>query len=68
MRGETMSYQPVPPPTSGVVTRRSGKYRHVYKVMNTFRNENGKPDNIRVLIGHLNDEGLLVPNIRYLEY
>jgi hypothetical protein len=61
-------YLPVPPPEKGVIIRRTGKYKHVYRVLRTFRNEKGRPDNERVLIGHLNDEGLMIPNVRYFEY
>ena len=58
----------VPLPTEGIIIRRTGKYRYVYKVMNTFRNEKGQPTNTRVSIGRSDEEsGMLIPNAKYWE-
>ena len=58
----------VPLPESKIIIRRSGKYRYVYKVLETFRNEKGQPTNKRKLIGRLDSEGKrLVPNDSYYE-
>ena len=58
----------VPLPEEGVIIRRSGKYRYVYKVTNTFRNEKGQPTNTRVSIGRSDEEsGMLIPNDKYWE-
>ena len=56
-------------PKAGVMVRRSGKYRTVYKVTKTFRNSKGKPTNERVAIGRLDEEsGMLVPNDNYWKH
>ena len=56
-------------PKAGVMVRRSGKYRTVYKVTKTFRNSKGKPTNERVTIGRLDEEsGMLVPNDNYWKH
>jgi len=56
-------------PKEGVMVRRSGKYRTVYKVTRTFRNSKGQPTNERVTIGKLDEEsGMLVPNDNYWEH
>jgi len=58
----------VPLPEEGIIIRRTGKYRYVYKVMNTFRNEKGQPTNTRVSIGRSDEEtGMLIPNDKYWE-
>ena len=58
----------VPLPESGIIIRRSGKYRYVYKVLDTFRNDKGQPTNSRRLIGRLDTTGnKLVPNDHYYE-
>jgi hypothetical protein len=56
-------------PKEGVMVRRSGKYRTVYKVTKTFRNSKGQPTNERVTIGRLDEEsGMLVPNDNYWKH
>ena len=56
-------------PKEGVMVRRSGKYRTVYKVNRTFRNAKGQPTNERVSIGRLDEEsGMLIPNDTYWKY
>ena len=56
----------VPLPESGIIVRRSGPYQYVYKVIKTFRDERGKPTNIRKAIGKLDVEnGMLIPNAAY---
>jgi transposase len=58
----------VPLPEIGIIIRRSGKYRYVYKVLNTYRNEKGQPTNTRVSIGKFDEEtGMLIPNDKYWE-
>ena len=58
----------VPLPESGIIVRRSGEYRYVYKILKTFRTDKGKPTNIRKAIGKLDDEtGMLIPNATYWE-
>ena len=58
----------VPLPEDGIIIRRSGKYRYVYKVMNTFRNEKGQPTNTRISIGRSDEKsGMLIPNDKYWE-
>ena len=55
-------------PESGIIIRRSGKYKYVYKVLETYRNEKGQPTNKRKLIGRLDNTGeRLVPNDNYYE-
>jgi transposase len=55
-------------PDDGIIIRRSGKYRYVYKVIDTFRNEKGQPTNTRVSIGRSDEEsGMLIPNDKYWE-
>jgi transposase len=58
----------VPLPDAGLIVRRTGKYKYVYKVIRTFRNEKGQPTNERILIGKLDDNGCLIPNINYYSY
>jgi hypothetical protein len=59
----------VPLPDSGIIIRRAGKYRTVYKVLKTFRNEKKQPTNNRVAIGRLDIEsGMLIPNDAYWEH
>ena len=56
-------------PKEGVMVRRSGKYRTVYKVVKAFRNGKGQPTNERITIGRLDEEsGMLVPNDSYWEH
>ena len=56
-------------PTSGVIVRRSGRYRTVYKVLKSYRNIHGTPTQKRVTIGRLDDEtNMLVPNETYWEF
>ncbi|MDR1608993.1 MAG: transposase [Deltaproteobacteria bacterium] len=59
----------VPLPEKGVTVRRSGRYNTVFKVLRYFRDENGRPNNDRVVIGKLDHEsGLLIPNDKYWDY
>lgn len=59
----------VPMPTTGVITRNSGKYNYVYKVLKTYRNEKGQPTNDRICIGKLDTvSGMLIPNEKYYDY
>jgi transposase len=59
----------VPLPDKEVIVRGTGKYRYVYKVLTTFRNEKGQPSNTRAAIGRLDEEsGMLIPNDSYWEY
>ncbi|MCL1893446.1 MAG: hypothetical protein FWG02_04305, partial [Holophagaceae bacterium] len=59
----------VPLPESGIIIRRSGKYKYVYKVLETYRNAKGQPTNLRRLIGRLDVGGKrLVPNDSYYEF
>jgi hypothetical protein len=56
-------------PAVGIITRKSGSYNYVYKVLRTYRNEKGQPTNDRVCIGKLDiDSGMLIPNNKYYEY
>ena len=56
-------------PPGGVTVRRSGKYRTVYKVTKSFRNDKGQPTSERVSIGRLDEvSGMLVPNDNYWDY
>ena len=56
-------------PAEGVTVRRSGRYRTVYKVTKSFRNDKGQPTSERVSIGRLDEEsGMLVPNDNYWEH
>jgi hypothetical protein len=55
-------------PEKGLIVRRSGPYKYVYKVTRTYRNELGKPTNERKLIGRLADNGQLIPNRNYYDY
>jgi transposase len=58
----------VPLPKDGIIIRRVGKYRYVYKVLNTYRNEKGQPTNTRVSIGKADEKsGMLIPNNKYWE-
>lgn len=55
-------------PESGIIVRKSGKYRYVYKVLSTFRTVTGQPTNTRKLIGKVDSEsGMLIPNEAYWE-
>ena len=55
-------------PKSGIIIRRTGQYKYVYKTLETFRNEKGQPTNKRKLIGRLDStEQRLVPNDNYYE-
>ena len=59
----------VPVPTTGVITRHTGKYPTVYHVDATFRNAKGQPTNTRTSIGRLDEAtGMLVPNDAYWRY
>ncbi|MCL1876392.1 MAG: transposase [Synergistaceae bacterium] len=56
-------------PDKGIIIRGSGKHRYVYKVLSTFRNENGQPTNTRKAIGKLDEKGeMLIPNDTYWEF
>jgi len=56
----------VPLPNEGIIVRRTGKYRTVYKVLDTFRNDKKQPTNDRITIGKLDIEsGMLIPNDAY---
>jgi hypothetical protein len=56
-------------PQSGIITRKSGAYQYVYKVLKTYRNSNGQPTNDRICIGKLDiASGMLIPNNRYYEF
>jgi len=58
----------VPLPKDGIIIRRVGKYRYVYKVLNTYRNEKGQPTNTRVSIGKFDEKSdMLIPNDKYWE-
>ena len=64
----TLIFIKVPMPEDGIIIRRTGNYRYVYKVLNTFRNEKGQPTNTRVSIGKFDEEsGMLIPNDKYWE-
>ena len=59
----------VPMPEAGIITRRSGAYQYVYKVLKTYRNTNGQPNNDRVSIGRRDVEsGMLIPNDNYWKF
>jgi transposase len=60
-----MSMPTVPLPDSGLIIRKSGKYKYVYKVLRTYRNTKGQPTNDRKLIGSLSEDGRLIPNKNY---
>ena len=61
-----MSQTKVPLPLSGIITRKSGKYPYVYKVIDSYRTESGQPTNKRISIGKLDiATGLLIPNETY---
>jgi transposase len=56
----------VPLPEKGIIVRRGGKYKYVYKVTGTFRDAGGHPTNTRVAIGRLDAAGeMLLPNDAY---
>ena len=56
----------VPLPEKGIIIRKSGKYRYVYKVLSTFRTESGQATNKRMAIGKIDGEsGMLIPNKAY---
>lgn len=56
----------VPVPDAGVIVRRTGRNRYVYKVTRTFRNDRGQPTNTRESIGRVDEaSGMLVPNDAY---
>ena len=56
-------------PDKEIIVRGKGKYRYVYKVLTTFRNDKGQPTNTRSAIGKLDEEsGMLIPNDNYWEY
>jgi transposase len=55
-------------PTNGVIVERTGKYRYVYKVTRTYRNESGKPSCDKRSIGRLSDDERLIPNSTYFEF
>lgn len=56
-------------PATGIITRRSGKYNYVYKVLKAYRNDKGQPTNDRVCIGKLDAvSGMLIPNDKYYDY
>ena len=64
-----MSQTKVPLPLNGIITRKSGKYPYVYKVMDVYRTESGQPTNKRVSIGKLDiATGFLIPNESYWLY
>ena len=59
----------VPLPENGIIVRRREKYPYVYKVLSTYRAENGNPTNKRKSIGKLDPEsGMLIPNDSYWEF
>jgi transposase len=56
-------------PQSGIITRKSGSYRYVYKILKTYRNSKGQPTNDRICIGKLDvASGMLIPNDNYYAY
>jgi transposase len=56
-------------PSSGLIVRKNGKYRYVYKVLRTYRNEKGQPTNDRKLIGKLDESSnMLIPNDNYYKF
>ena len=55
-------------PDSGLITRKSGPYQYVYKVLKAYRNDKGQPTNERICIGKLDaPSGMLIPNEKYYE-
>jgi hypothetical protein len=55
-------------PEKGIIVRRNGKYKAVYKVLRAFRNDKGQPTNERVMIGKLDEQtGKLIPNEKYYQ-
>jgi transposase len=57
----------IPLPENDIIVRSTAPY-YVYKVVGTFRNKKGKPDNNRRLIGRLDPgTGMLIPNGNYYE-
>lgn len=57
-------YEKVPMPLKKIIVVSANDY--VYHVVRTFRNENGNPDNERILIGKKEDN-MLRPNRNYFE-
>ena len=56
-------------PITGVITRKSGKYKYVYKVLKTYRNDKGQPTNDRICVGKLDAvSGMLIPNEKYYDH
>ena len=56
----------VPLPDNGIMTRRSGAYHYVYKIIRSYRNDKGQPTSERISIGRLDEKsGMLVPNDSY---
>jgi transposase len=56
-------------PAEGVTVRRSGDRQTVYKVIRSYRDNKGHPNNDRVVIGKLDPAtGKLIPNARYWHY
>jgi len=50
-------------PASGIIVRKTGVHKYVYKVLKTFRNAKGQPTNDRISIGKLaGKSGRLIPN------
>ena len=62
-----MQQPAVPAPEKGAAELRAGKTKHVYKVLRTFRTQNGAPSNERKLIGKLSPDGRLIPNANYFK-
>jgi transposase len=59
----------VPMPETGIITRRSGTYQYVYKVLKSYRDVKGRPNNDRVSIGRRDTEsGMLIPNNNYWKF
>jgi transposase len=56
-------------PSKGVIVRRTGRYKYVYKVHRIFRCKNGQPTNTRISIGRFEEKsGKLIPNENYWKY
>jgi hypothetical protein len=59
----------VPMPETGIITRHSGTYQYVYKVLKAYRDAKGQPNNDRVSIGRRDaDSGMLIPNDNYWKF
>lgn len=59
----------VPLPTSKTVIRPSGKYKYVYYIRRSYRNDKNQPTSDTVCIGRLDSNpNMMIPNEKYFDY